>query len=87
MRPILTHSNAIRRESGAQTDISAIPGSAWRSESSLANKVCKSNIHINNYNNTFSYLFKLINYTYIKTVLQSFLYFCQGRTNLLAIEV
>lgn len=44
MRPILTHSNAIRRESGAQTDISAIPDSAWRSESSLANKVYKSNI-------------------------------------------
>ncbi|CAG9767221.1 unnamed protein product [Ceutorhynchus assimilis] len=38
-RPILTHSNATRRESGAQTDISALPGSAaWRSESSLANK-------------------------------------------------
>ncbi|KAJ8943540.1 hypothetical protein NQ318_023051 [Aromia moschata] len=37
-RPILTHSNAIRRESGAQTDISALPGSSWRSESSLANK-------------------------------------------------
>lgn len=39
MRPILAHSNAIRRDSGAQTDISAIPGSSWRSESSLANKV------------------------------------------------
>lgn len=39
-RPILTHSNAIRKESGAQTDISALPGSSWRSESSLANKVC-----------------------------------------------
>ncbi|KAK9888090.1 hypothetical protein WA026_000367 [Henosepilachna vigintioctopunctata] len=38
-RPILVHSNAVRKESGAQTDISAIPGSAWRSESSLANKV------------------------------------------------
>ncbi|KAJ8927579.1 hypothetical protein NQ314_019944 [Rhamnusium bicolor] len=37
-RPILTHSNAIRKESGAQTDISALPGSSWRSESSLANK-------------------------------------------------
>ncbi|XP_066250624.1 uncharacterized protein [Euwallacea similis] len=37
-RPILTHSNAIRRESSAQTDISALPGSSWRSESSLANK-------------------------------------------------
>ncbi|XP_060522768.1 uncharacterized protein LOC132699851 isoform X2 [Cylas formicarius] len=37
-RPILTHSNAIRRDSGAQTDISAIPGSSWRSESSLASK-------------------------------------------------
>ncbi|KAH1016146.1 hypothetical protein HUJ04_007416 [Dendroctonus ponderosae] len=37
-RPILTHSNAIRRESGAQTDISALPGSAWRSESSIGNK-------------------------------------------------
>lgn len=38
-RPILAHSNAIRRESGAQTDISAIPSSSWRSESSLAHKV------------------------------------------------
>lgn len=38
-RPILTHSNAIRKESGAQTDISALPGSSWLSESSLANKV------------------------------------------------
>ncbi|XP_030756652.1 uncharacterized protein LOC115882596 [Sitophilus oryzae] len=38
VRPILTHSNAVRRESGAQTDISALPGSAWRSESSLAHK-------------------------------------------------
>ncbi|KAL1497627.1 hypothetical protein ABEB36_008555 [Hypothenemus hampei] len=38
LRPILTHSNAIRRESGAQTEISALPGSAWRSESSLAHK-------------------------------------------------
>ncbi|KAF7278360.1 uncharacterized protein LOC143197131 [Rhynchophorus ferrugineus] len=39
VRPILTHSNAVRRESGAQTDISAIPSSsAWRSESSLAHK-------------------------------------------------
>ncbi|KAJ8975242.1 hypothetical protein NQ317_007362 [Molorchus minor] len=37
-RPILTHSNAIRKESGAQTDISALPGSSWRSESSLASK-------------------------------------------------
>ncbi|KAL3274058.1 hypothetical protein HHI36_015477 [Cryptolaemus montrouzieri] len=37
-RPILAHSNAIRKESGAQTDISALPGSVWRSESSLANK-------------------------------------------------
>ncbi|XP_057665046.1 uncharacterized protein LOC130899264 isoform X1 [Diorhabda carinulata] len=37
-RPILTHSNAIRKDSGAQTDISALPGSYWRSESSLANK-------------------------------------------------
>ncbi|KAG5875746.1 hypothetical protein JTB14_002049 [Gonioctena quinquepunctata] len=37
-RPILTHSNAVRKESGAQTDISALPGSSWRSESSLANK-------------------------------------------------
>ncbi|CAH0564490.1 unnamed protein product [Brassicogethes aeneus] len=37
-RPILSHSNASRRESGAQTDISALPGSSWRSESSLANK-------------------------------------------------
>ncbi|XP_019876412.2 uncharacterized protein LOC109604325 isoform X2 [Aethina tumida] len=37
-RPILTHSNAARKESGAQTDISALPSSSWRSESSLANK-------------------------------------------------
>ncbi|XP_023014415.2 uncharacterized protein isoform X1 [Leptinotarsa decemlineata] len=37
-RPILTHSNAVRKESGAQTDISALPNSSWRSESSLANK-------------------------------------------------
>lgn len=37
-RPILTQSNARRRESGAQTDISALPGAAWRSESSLAPK-------------------------------------------------
>ncbi|CAG9856350.1 unnamed protein product [Phyllotreta striolata] len=37
-RPILTQSNAVRKDSGAQTDISAIPGSQWRSESSLANK-------------------------------------------------
>ncbi|CAG9812690.1 unnamed protein product [Phaedon cochleariae] len=37
-RPILTHSNAVRKESEAQTDISAIPGSSWRSESSLASK-------------------------------------------------
>ncbi|XP_017782496.1 PREDICTED: uncharacterized protein LOC108566895 [Nicrophorus vespilloides] len=38
-RPILAHSNAIRKESGAQTEISALPGnSSWRSESSLANK-------------------------------------------------
>lgn len=41
-RPILSHSNAIRKESGAQTDISALPGSSWRSESSLANKVCNT---------------------------------------------
>ncbi|XP_050294446.1 uncharacterized protein LOC126734766 isoform X2 [Anthonomus grandis grandis] len=37
-RPILTHSNAPRRESGAQTEISALPGSSWRSESSLGNQ-------------------------------------------------
>ncbi|XP_072378436.1 uncharacterized protein [Diabrotica undecimpunctata] len=37
-RPILTQSNAVRKDSGAQTDISALPGSSWRSESSLANK-------------------------------------------------
>lgn len=38
-RPILTQSNAVRKDSGAQTDISALPRSYWRSESSLANKV------------------------------------------------
>ncbi|EFA08340.1 uncharacterized protein LOC103313795 [Tribolium castaneum] len=37
-RPILAHSNAIRKDSGAQTDISALPGSSWLSESNLANK-------------------------------------------------
>ncbi|KAK9752672.1 CAP-Gly domain [Popillia japonica] len=38
-RPILAHSNVVRKESGAQTDISALPGSSWRSESSLGYKV------------------------------------------------
>ena len=38
-RPILAHSNAIRKDSGAQTDISALPGSSWLSESNLVNKV------------------------------------------------
>lgn len=37
-RPILTCSNNARRESGVQTDISAVPSSSWRSESSLAHK-------------------------------------------------
>ncbi|KAF5270679.1 hypothetical protein FQA39_LY01417 [Lamprigera yunnana] len=37
-RPILSHSNNARRESGVQTDISAVPSSLWRSESSLAHK-------------------------------------------------
>lgn len=46
MRPILAHSSAIRRDTGAQTDISAIPGSSWRSESSLANKVTNKRMSI-----------------------------------------
>ncbi|RZC32977.1 CAP GLY and/or SCP-1 domain containing protein [Asbolus verrucosus] len=37
-RPILAHSNAVRKDSGAQTDISALPGSSWLSESNLVNK-------------------------------------------------
>ncbi|KAF5296468.1 hypothetical protein FQR65_LT01457 [Abscondita terminalis] len=37
-RPILTCSQNARRESGVQTDISAVPSSSWRSESSLAHK-------------------------------------------------
>lgn len=39
VRPILAQSNAVRKESGAQTDISALPGSTWRSESNLIHKV------------------------------------------------
>lgn len=39
-RPVLGQSAMPRRESGAQTDISALPSSsAWRSESSLARKI------------------------------------------------
>lgn len=39
-RPLLAFSNAVRKESGAQTEISALPAnSSWRSESSLALKV------------------------------------------------
>lgn len=41
-RPILAHSNVVRKESGVQTDISALPGSSWRSESSLGHKVIGS---------------------------------------------
>lgn len=37
-RPILSYSSNTRRESGVQTDISAVSSSSWRSESSLAHK-------------------------------------------------
>ncbi|XP_018326426.1 centromere protein F [Agrilus planipennis] len=38
-RPILGQSTAARRDSGAQTDITALPNTFWRSESSLAHKI------------------------------------------------
>lgn len=37
-RPIMSYSTNARRESGVQTDISAVSSSSWRSESSLAHK-------------------------------------------------
>lgn len=38
LRPVINRGYGVRQESGAQTDISALPGQ-WRSESYLAHKV------------------------------------------------
>ena len=41
LRPVMDRSSGARRESGAQTDISALPAQ-WRSESYLAHKVANT---------------------------------------------